>query len=89
MENGYEICEVESYTILLKELTSKRAAITLSGFYLSAQYLQNVTYIYPAITTYTISTLTRMLFVNMDYEYSYYMDCTIYICTSTNTYKPT
>ena len=61
MASGYEICEVGTYGDILSELTNKRAALTLGGFFLTAEHLQTVTYIYPAITSYTISTLTRML----------------------------
>lgn len=57
----YEICEVASYITLVKELSSKRAALTISGLYLSALNLKTLTYINPSITSYTLSLLTRML----------------------------
>ena len=57
-----EFCEVASYPTLVAELQNKRAAFTLSGFYMTAQWLPNVTYIDPAVITYTMSLIMRVFY---------------------------
>ena len=57
-----EFCEVASYPTLVAELQKKRAAFTISGFYMTAQWLPNVTYIDPAIVTYSMSLMMSVLY---------------------------
>ncbi len=65
----YEVCEVSSYTQLVKELQSERAALTMSGFYETTTFLSNVTFLTPIIISYTLSILMRYAQLHLLHKY--------------------